>query len=63
MTDNERQELELFLKDIEVLQETFTTLPDKMQSTIGKDMTIQMGDIMQEIKRLKAETLVELGLV
>jgi hypothetical protein len=63
MTDNERQELELFLKDIEVLQETFTTLPDKMQSTIGKDMAIQMGDIMQEIKRLKAETLVELGLV
>ena len=63
MTDNERQELELFLKDIEVLQETFTTLPDKMQSTIGKDMAIQMGDIMQEIKRLKAETLVELELI
>jgi hypothetical protein len=63
MTDNERQELELFLKDIEVLQETFTTLPDKMQSNIGKDMTIQMNDIMREIKRLRAETLVELGLI
>lgn len=61
---DEEQDLKQFIEDCAIIEERFKTLPDEVKSTLAKTL---LDGINQEflpiLKRVKAEIMIDLGMI